>query len=243
MVPDGGVVVTGASRGIGASIARSLAARGRIVACLSRSGNLPEGAGDGDGFVPYACDVNDAERAREVVDDFAERANGLSALVNNAGSHADTAAADLQAPDFISMLQANCVSALVLAQAARPHLARNGGVIVGIGSFFDKLGAHGSLAYSASKAALASMHRTLAVEWGRDGISSFTIAPGYIHTDLNADWLADEQTREKVERRIPLRRIGQADEIGRLVTALIVDDIGFLNGATIYVDGGQSVRV
>jgi NAD(P)-dependent dehydrogenase (short-subunit alcohol dehydrogenase family) len=243
MAAEGGVVVTGASRGIGASIARSLAARGRVVACLSRSGNLPDGADEGEMFVPYACDVTDSERAREVVEDFAERANGLSALVNNAGGHADAAAVDLRPSDFMSMFEINCVSALVLAKAARPYLMRNGGVIIGIGSFFDKLGANGSLAYSASKAALASVHRTLAVEWGRDGISTFTVAPGYIHTDLNADWLADDRTREKVERRIPLRRLGQADEIGRLVAALVVEDIGFLNGATIYVDGGQSVRV
>jgi NAD(P)-dependent dehydrogenase (short-subunit alcohol dehydrogenase family) len=243
MAAEGGVLVTGASRGIGASIARSLAERGRFVACVSRSGDLPEAAGAADLLVPYACDVTDAEGVRAVVEDFAGRPHGLGALVNNAGGHADAAAVDLQPSDFMSMFEINCVSALVLAQAARPHLARAGGLIVGIGSFFDRLGANGSLAYSASKAALASLNRTLAVEWARDGISTLTIAPGYIQTDLNADWLADDRTREKLERRIPLRRLGEADEIGRLVAALVVEDIGFLNGTTIYVDGGQSVRV
>jgi NAD(P)-dependent dehydrogenase (short-subunit alcohol dehydrogenase family) len=132
---------------------------------------------------------------------------------------------------------------LVCAQAARKHLARTGGVIVGIGSFFDKLGASGSLSYSASKAALASIDRTLAVEWARDRISVITVAPGYIHTDLNAEWLADEELRKKVERRIPAGRVGDPSEVARLVAALILGDMPFLTGETIYIDGGQGVRV
>jgi NAD(P)-dependent dehydrogenase (short-subunit alcohol dehydrogenase family) len=135
------------------------------------------------------------------------------------------------------------VSALVVAQAARPHLAGAGGVIVGIGSFFDKLGATGSLAYSASKAALASVNRTLAVEWARDGVSVVTVAPGYVLTELNAEWLADEELRSKVERRIPTGRVGSAEEIGRFVAMLILDDVPFLTGETIYIDGGQGIRV
>jgi NAD(P)-dependent dehydrogenase (short-subunit alcohol dehydrogenase family) len=244
MAGSGGVLVTGASRGIGAAIAVELAARGTVVGCVSRSGDVPAGAADhGDRLLPYACDVTDHARVREVVEEFAGATNGLAGLVNNAGGHADCAAADVTPEAFTAMFEANCVSALVFAQAARPHLARSGGVIVGMGSFFDKSGAQGSLAYAASKAALASVNRTLAVEWGHDGISTFTIAPGYIHTDLNAEWLADPETRAKVERRIPLRRIGEAGEVGRLVAALITEHVGFLTGTTIYLDGGQGVGV
>ncbi len=240
MTPDGGVIVTGASKGIGAATALTLAARGRAVACLSRSGTVP---GDATELIPYECDVTDAARVGEVVADFAERAGGVCGLVNNAGSHADARAADVQPADVLRMLEVNCVSALVVAQAARPHLAAGGGVIVGIGSFFDKLGATGSLAYSASKAALSSVNRTLAVEWARDGISVVTVAPGYVLTELNAEWLADDELRGKVERRIPTGRVGSADEIGRFVATLILEDIPFLTGETIYIDGGQGIRV
>jgi NAD(P)-dependent dehydrogenase (short-subunit alcohol dehydrogenase family) len=240
MAPDGGVIVTGAGRGIGAAIATALAARGRTVACLSRSGALP---GDAAELVPYECDVTDAARVGEVVALFAEQAGVIAGLENKAGLHAHGRAQDVTAGEVLRLLEVNCVGALLVAQAARPHLAAAGGVIVGIGSFFDRLGASGSLAYSASKAALASVNRTLAVEWARDGISVVTVAPGYVLTDLNAEWLAEEGTRAKVERRIPVGRLGDPAEIGRFVATLMLEDVPFLTGETIYVDGGQGIRV
>jgi NAD(P)-dependent dehydrogenase (short-subunit alcohol dehydrogenase family) len=238
-----GMVVTGASRGIGAAIALELARRGRTVACLSRSGEVPSGEDVGGRLVGYGCDVCDGARVRAVLGEFAGDAGGIGGLVNNAGAHADHAAVDVSAEDFARLLEINCVSALVVAQAAREHLARANGVIVGIGSFFDKLGARRSLAYSASKAALASVNRTLAVEWGPDGISVFTVAPGYVLTDLNAEWLADPDARRRLERRIPVGRIAEPSDIGRLVAALMLDNFGFLSGETIYVDGAQSIRL
>jgi NAD(P)-dependent dehydrogenase (short-subunit alcohol dehydrogenase family) len=242
MPPEGGYLVTGASRGIGAAIALELAARGRTVGCVSRSGTVPDG-GPENALIAYECDVTDFDAVPELVDDFAARAGGLAGLVNNAGAHGEAAAADVQPQELLAMFEANCASALAFAQAARAHLARSRGTIVSIGSFFDRLGAPHSLSYSASKAALASITRTLAVEWGRDGISAFTVAPGYVLTDLNADWLADPETRAKVERRIPAGRIGDAAETGRLVAALLLGDLGFLTGETIYFDGGQGARV
>jgi NAD(P)-dependent dehydrogenase (short-subunit alcohol dehydrogenase family) len=243
MARDGGAIVTGASRGIGAAIAVALADRGFTVACVSRSGTLPATVAAGDVMVPYECDVTDAAGVKSVVEDFASRAGGIAALVNNAGAHLEAAAVDVRVSDLMAMFELHCVGSLLFAQAVRPYLAASHGVIVGMGSFFDKLGARGSLAYAASKAALASMNRALAVEWAPDGISVFTVAPGYVLTDLNADWLADPDTRRKIERRIPASRIGAPSEVGRLVASLIAEDIGFLTGETIYVDGGQAVRV
>ncbi len=239
-----GIVVTGASKGIGAAIAVELARRGRTVACLSRSGVAPDAAGsDAERLDAYSCDVTDAGRVGEVMATFAERAGGIAGLVNNAGMHEDAAAVDVSASDLMQLFEVNCVSALIVAQAAHEHLARSRGVIVGIGSFFDKLGARRSLAYSASKAALASINRTLAVEWGADGISVFTVAPGYVLTDLNASWLSDPDARARVERRIPTGQIGDPGDIARLVAALMLENVACLSGETIYVDGAQSVRV
>jgi NAD(P)-dependent dehydrogenase (short-subunit alcohol dehydrogenase family) len=109
-----------------------------------------------------------------VIDEFAGRAGGIQGVANNAGRHALGSAIDVSPEDLLGLLDSNCVSALVVAQAAHEHLVRSRGVIVAIGSFFDKLGAAGNLAYAASKAALASINRTLAVEWARDGIAVFT---------------------------------------------------------------------
>jgi NAD(P)-dependent dehydrogenase (short-subunit alcohol dehydrogenase family) len=234
-----GVIVTGASRGIGAAIALALRERDFTVAVVSRSGATPAEAVSTDGMVPYRCDVTDGVAVDSVVTDFGKRVGAIAGLVNNAGAHSEAAAADVSAADLMAMFEVNCVGALRFAQAARPH---SRGVIVGIGSFFDKLGARGSLAYSACKAALASIDRTLAVEWARDGVSVLTVAPGYILTDLNADWLGDPEARRKVERRIPVGRVGEPAEVGRLVASLIAADVPFLTGATIYVDGGQAIR-
>jgi NAD(P)-dependent dehydrogenase (short-subunit alcohol dehydrogenase family) len=235
-----GIVVTGASRGIGAAIAVELARRGRTVACLSRSGEVPGGEHPGGRLVGYRCDVCDGDRVGAVLAEFAGDAGAIGGLVNNAGVHADAAAVDVSPADFARLLQINCISALVVAQAAREHLARESGVIVGIGSFFDKLGARRSLAYAASKAALASVNRTLAVEWGPDGIAVFTVAPGYVLTDLNAEWLAEPEARRRLERRIPVGRIAQPSDIGRLVAALMLDNLGFLSGETIRRSSGYS---
>lgn len=242
MSGDPGFIVTGASKGIGAAIALELAGRGRTVACLSRTGALPAEVEDSQRLVAYPCDVTDGDRVRAVIDEFAAHAGGIQGVVNNAGRHALRAAIDVSPEDLLGLLETNCVSALLVAQAAHAHLVRSRGVIVAIGSFFDKLGAAGNLAYAASKAALASINRTLAVEWARDGISVFTVAPGYVVTDLNREWLADPDTRARVERRIPGGRIPEAPEIARLVTSLILGDPDCLNGETIYVDGGQCVR-
>jgi NAD(P)-dependent dehydrogenase (short-subunit alcohol dehydrogenase family) len=235
------VVVTGASSGLGAAAALELARRGLTVACISRSGALPASDVDMTELLPYACDVTDPNAIRQTCADFAVRADGIRALVNNAGRFEEGLAEDLDLAALRALMELNFVSALSAAQAVFPYLKANGGLIVATGSFFDRVGVRRALAYSASKAALASMGRTLAVEWARHGISVVTVAPGFILTDLNRKAFADPAYLRDVERKIPLRRLGQADEVARLIAAIIVEDIQFLTGATIYLDGGQGV--
>jgi NAD(P)-dependent dehydrogenase (short-subunit alcohol dehydrogenase family) len=87
------------------------------------------------------------------------------------------------------------------------------------------------------------MTRCLAVEWAKDGIRLLNVAPGYVLTDLNREYFSEPRRRESMERRIPLGRLGEADEVARLVASLYAESIGFLTGETIYIDGAQGISL
>lgn len=246
MAKDKTIVVTGASRGIGAATALELARRGYMVACLSRSGTIPttDLTADhalGELLVPFVCDVTNEESLVKTLRMIADQLGNISGLVNNAGVHRECKARSLPTAEFEAMLQANTISPFVAAREIYPYLVESGGgLIVNLGSFFDRLGAKGSIAYAASKAAVAAMTRVLAAEWGPKGIAVLNVAPGYIETDVNREYFSDPKVRSLVSSRIFTGRIGRPDEVARLVAALFVENIPFLTGETICIDGGQS---
>jgi NAD(P)-dependent dehydrogenase (short-subunit alcohol dehydrogenase family) len=238
------IAVTGASRGIGAAIALELAARGFRVACLTRSGAGPEdasAAGHKGRLTNHACDVNDEASVRAALHAVA-REGALYGLVNNAGIHLDGASHELETATYERVMQTNATAVFTACREAYPHLvAGGGGTIVNIGSFFDKIGVKRNLAYCASKAAVGAITRCLAVEWASKGIRVLDVAPGYVVTDLNRDALESGPVREYIDKRIPGRRPGTVNEIARLVAAIYSEDIPFLTGETIYIDGGQGI--
>ena len=238
--PGRGVFVTGASSGIGAAVAVEWARAGYVVAGASRRGTVPQGEGK---LAPVRLDVNDHAALATAIDEFAAASGGLAGVVHCAGYQEFRPSADLSMDDLRAVLETNLVSAVQIAQLARPHLAGPGGFVAFIGSFYADLGVPGSLAYSASKAALASVTRTLAVEWAADGIAVVNFAPGYVETGLNEEYLADPANRARIERRIPVGRVGTADEIARLVVAVLTADCRFLTGETITIDGAQGRRL
>ncbi|MFG1375132.1 SDR family oxidoreductase [Xanthobacter oligotrophicus] len=246
---QGTVIVTGASRGIGASIALELARRGLTVAGLSRSGAAPEGmeaaGAEGAGRVlSLACDVAQEDAMREAFAHIRRETGSIGGLVNNAGIHREGRAESLSTADFEAVLQVNTTAVFAACRDVMPHMAENKrGIIVNIGSFFDRLGVRGSIAYCASKAAVAAMTRCMAAEWGRRDVSVLNIAPGYILTDINRDFLESEAGRAQVNARSFVRRPGEPHEIARLVAALYSEDIPFLTGETIYVDGGHGISL
>jgi NAD(P)-dependent dehydrogenase (short-subunit alcohol dehydrogenase family) len=234
------VLVTGASSGIGRAVAAELGHRGFIVGGLSRRGTVPGGAAN---VVGFAVDVTEETAVRAAVDEFATGV-ALRGVVNAAGFHRSGASASLPAQELRDVFETNCVAAHTVCCAAYPHLvASGGGLIVNIGSFYDRLGVPQSLAYSASKAALASLTRTLAVEWAQDGIQVLNVAPGYVQTGLNDEFMSDPANRAKIERRIPAKRLGEPGEVGRLVGILFAEPVTYLTGTTICLDGGQGVAL
>lgn len=240
------IVVTGASRGIGAAIAKALAQQGCQVACMSRSGALPSSEDVTPEMGAYwrgvKADVTDPESVKAALQRLVEDGWRITGLVNNAGMHTDAPSAEVSLEEWNRVIDTNATSVVTTCQAAYPHLAAaGGGLIVNIGSFFDKLGVKRNLAYCASKAAVGAITRVLAVEWANKGIRVINVAPGYIVTDLNADAMAPgSPLRAYLEKRIPGREPGTAADVGGLVAALFTS-CRFLSGETIYIDGAQGV--
>ncbi len=238
------IAVTGASRGIGAAIAVELARRGYTVACLTRRGTGPESEAAAQlkaRFVNQVCDVNDEASVRAALE-AVSRAGGLHGLVNNAGIHLDGPSHELDTGTYERVMRTNATAVFTACREAYPHLVAAGSAtIVNIGSFFDKVGVKRNLPYCASKAAVGAITRCLAVEWASKGIRVLDVAPGYVVTDLNRASLESGPLREYIEKRIPGRRPGTVEHIARLVGAIYSEDIPFLTGETIYIDGGQGI--
>ena len=240
------IAVTGASRGIGAAIALELAGRGFKVGCLSRKGGGMEDVAVPDAlsesFINLACDVTDEASSRQALGELAARAGGLHGLVNNAGIHLDGPSDRLATTVFETVMRTNATAVFTTSREAYPHLLKSGGgIIVNIGSFFDRIGVRRNVAYCAAKAAVGAITRCLAVEWAAKGISVIDVAPGYIETDLNRASLTQNPLKDYLAKRIPTGAPGDASAVARMVGAIFCENIRFLTGETIYVDGGQGI--
>ena len=238
------LVVTGASRGIGATIALELAARGFTVGCLTRKGAGPEvsvPANLAARFVNAPCDVTDEASVKTALAAIAAKTGAIHGIVNNAGIHLDGASDKLALDTYNQVMTTNATAVFTACREMYPHLIKaGGGVIVNIGSFFDKVGVKRNVAYCASKAAVGAITRCLAVEWANKNIRVLDVAPGYIETDLNRDAFQGP-LREFLAKRIPGGKHGTPQDIAKLVAAIFGEDIPFLTGETIYIDGGQGM--
>ncbi len=241
------IAVTGASKGIGAAIALELAQRGFTVACLSRSGALPANhqniaSGTSDKLVGISCDITDPESVGAALSEADQYSGGLGGIVNNAGIATGGSSASLPLSAFEEVMKTNVTGLFSVCQTAYPFLEkRESSLIVNIGSFWDRIGGKSYVAYCASKAAIAAITRSLAVEWARQGIRVLDVAPGYVKTDMNADQLEQEHVKAHLKKRIPRGYPGTPEEIAKLVASLFCENIAYLTGTTICIDGGQSI--
>ena len=243
-MPDGKVIaVTGASRGIGSGLVAELAARGHTIGCLSRKGRGPEDREVPGKLINLVCDMGDEAQIVAALKALAKQAGRIDVLINNAGLHLEGVSADVPKADFELVLATNVTGTFLACREVYPHMiAQGGGLIINMGSFFDRLGAKRNLAYNCSKAALGALTRTLAVEWARDKIRVLNVAPGFVKTDLNADYMAQDSFQAFMRRRIPTGEASSVEEVSRLIAMLVAEDLPSLTGETIVLDGGQSIN-
>ncbi len=239
-------IVTGASRGIGSVTAEALAAKGFRVAALSRKGIGPEdrkrGVEEALASADFACDITDDEAIRAALKAVKNYFGQIDVLVNNAGQHDEGKSAEFTTNAFDTLMRVNSTATFVACREAFPYLAETRGLIINMGSYYDKLGVRFHAAYCASKAAVAAIGRCLAVEWARSGVRVVTVAPGFIGTDLNQSHMSNERFKDFITRRIPSGLIGKPEEVGSLIAAIAAENLHFLNGETIYLDGGQGMN-
>lgn len=238
--PKRHVIVTGGSRGLGLAIVEALLADGHRVSTCSRSGSESLERLAGPDLFWQPCRIGEEGAAQAFVEAACAWAGGspLWALVNNAGIAREGVLATFPDADTAAILETNLLGAIHAARAfLRAKLLRRGpGRIVNISSIIGQRGYVGLAAYSASKAGLDGLTRSLAREVGRLGVTVNSIAPGYLDTEMSGTLSADQ--RGQIVRRTPLGRLGTAADVVPVLRFLLGDGGGFITGQTIVVDGG-----
>lgn len=231
-------LVTGASRGMGRATADLLAASGARVFCAQRGRS-----GHEDLFV----DFSERHTPDQVIASVAERAGRLDILINNAGIMREGSVEECSLEDWEAQLHVNLTVPFLLIQKAMPLLRAAQGAIVNVGSI-EGLGSNPRHpAYCASKAGLHGLTRAVAVDHGADGVRCNAVAPGWIDTDLNEDFVAampdPVRFRQEIGRIHPLRRTGQPEEVARLICWLASDAASFVTGQVFPIDGGRMAQL
>ena len=237
-------LVTGSSMGIGLALARGLAGAGaRIVLNARDAGRLTAAADDlratGAEVSALVFDVTDADAVREKVDAFEADQGSIDILVNNAGMQHRSPLEDFPVDTFDRLMRTNVNSAFYVGQAVARHMiGRGAGKIVNIASVQAALARPGIAPYTASKGAISNLTKGMATDWARHGLNCNAIAPGYFDTPLNAALVADPEFCAWLEKRTPAGRWGEVDELVGACVFLASDAASFVNGHTLFVDGG-----
>lgn len=236
-------LVTGASRGIGAAIAAELGRQGATVigtaTTSSGADNITatlQAAGiNGTGM---ALDVNDAAQVEAVLKEISEKFGVITILVNNAGVTRDTLLMRMSEDDWDTVLSTNLKSVFRLSQAVlRPMMKARYGRIINISSVVGHMGNAGQTNYCAAKAGMTGFTKSMAQEVGSRGITVNCVAPGFIDTDMTKE--LPEEHKAKLLERIPLGRLGQAEDIAAAVAFLASSRAGYISGETLHVNGGM----
>jgi len=235
-------LVTGASGGIGAAIARTLHGQGAVVALSGTRRDALDALAEELGARAHVCpaDLRDAAEPDALIE-AAEKATGpLAILVNNAGMTRDMLALRMSDADWQMVLDVDLSAPFRLARATlRGMLRRRAGRIINIASIVGTTGNAGQANYAAAKAGLVGMTKALAQEVASRGITVNAVAPGFVTTAMT-DKLSEQQ-RAKLTESIPLGRIGKPEDVAAAVAYLASDEAGWVTGATLHVNGGMAM--
>ncbi len=225
------VLVTGGNRGIGLAIAKAFLDNGDKVAITYRSGEVPEG------LLGVKADVTSEEQLDAAFTEVEAAHGPVEVLVANAGITRDTLLLRMSETDFTDVIDTNLTGAFrVIKRASKGMIRMRRGRVVLISSVTGLYGAPGQINYSASKAGLVGIARSLTRELGSRGITANVVAPGFIDTDMTAE--LPEDTRKSYLATIPAGRFAAPEEVARVVRWIAGDEAGYISGAVIPVDGG-----
>jgi len=235
-------LVTGASRGIGAAIADMLAANGaRVFGTATSQAGATAISGRGiEGLSGLTLDVNDADGIASALAEITRQASAPTILVNNAGVTRDQLLMRMSEEDWETVLDTNLRSVYRLSKAClRGMMKARTGRIINISSVIGSTGNAGQANYAAAKAGMMGFTRSLAREVGSRGITVNVVAPGFIDTDMTRE--LNEAQREAMLNDIPLKRLGEVDDIAAAVGFLASPSASYITGQTIHVNGGMYV--
>lgn len=230
-------LVTGASSGIGAAIASRLAGEGaRVFAVQLEEASRTE---------TILADLCDPDVPAVIIDDVLQQAGRLDILVNNAGRMVEAKVDEMGLDDWRRTMALNLDAPFLLIRRAMPHLCKSRGAIVNIGSIEGLASNPGHAAYCASKAGLHGLTRAVAVDGGPDGVRCNGVAPGWIDTDLNVNFVAalPEEARGRLGAIHPLGRTGRSEEVAAMVAWIASDEAAFVTGQIFVVDGGRTAKL
>ena len=236
-------VVTGAGRGIGRAIALRFAGAGADVVCVSRTAeNSEKVAGEiralGRKAWAHAVDVADPKAVAEAGEKILGEATRVDVLVNNAGITRDGLIMRMSEQDWDTVLNTNLRGAFSFTKAfSRAFIKQRSGRIINVASVIGLIGNAGQCNYAASKAALIGFTKSIARELASRGITVNALAPGFIETDMTAS--LDEKMREELLKKIPLNRLGKADDIADAALFLASPAASYVTGQVLTVDGGM----
>ncbi len=235
-------IVTGASQGLGKAVAIALGANGATVVCLARnaeklSATVSEIESAGGKAEAVACDVTDRAAAKEVIETAAKKHGRLDILVNNAGITRDKLMRGMSDEEWDDVIATNLTSCFVCSRTAAGIMRRaKHGRIINMASISGLIGNPGQANYSASKAGMIGLTRTLSKELISRGVTVNAVAPGFIASEMTAEM--GEVVLEEAKKRIPAKRLGEPEDVAAAVLFLASKDASYISGQTIVVDGG-----
>ena len=232
-------VVTGGTRGIGRAISVMLKEKGyKVAACYAGSEETAQKFNAETGIAIYKFDVGDFAQCKTAVEKITKDLGPVEVLVNNAGITRDGTMHKMTFEQWNAVIQTNLASCFNMCRCVIESMRANKfGRIVNIGSINGQAGQYGQVNYAAAKSGIHGFTKALAQEGARAGVTVNAIAPGYIDTDMVA--AVPEDVLGKIVARIPVNRLGRAEEIARGVVFLVDENAGFITGSTLSINGGQ----